>query len=142
MNENIYYTIEPYDDKKIYINDVDSEELLHIELLDCIIVPEISFIDSYKYNVEDDVIDGKECYKISIYNNKENYEYNCWISKENGLVLKEYMRTYWDLIESEEKEENIEETKINYYFDVVTDDDVKKIDFSEYSDYEIVDNTK
>lgn len=138
FEEKICYTISPqYEDKKVYIRRIENEYIYTIELLELVQIHEIKFINSYKYDIKDEKIDEMDSYKLTLYNNNEEfYEYNYWISKENGLLLKEE-----HFVSTLDSNENTKHTSVyKYTFNDVTDEDVKSIDLKEYSDYKIIDN--
>lgn len=138
LNDNICYTIVPHDDKKIYIENADYEDVYTIELLKNSVIPEYSLKETPNYRISDEKINDKDCYKITI--NEENedfYEYNYWIEKETGLLVKEVLKFYTN--ENNEKTNNTHEINYSYSIGTVTEYDVRGINLEDYADYKIVD---
>lgn len=143
---NISYTIfdsnkkEEYriEEKRIAIQTVKDEELFIFNLLRGLKIPQISLFNTYDYELKNDRFNDIECYKITINKNEEVlYEY--WISKENGLLMKEYEKQLTSDLNGNQ-DEVIFEWNYNYTFDIVTDEQVKEINSENYLDYQIVDN--
>ena len=128
--EKIEYRVEShYNDKKIYVNNNVNTNLYTVELLDTLIINNFSLKNKYK--VEEDKINDIDCYKINI-NSKNNdvYEYIYWISKENGLLIKQE-------IKYQSNGENYDNQCLyDYEFNVVTDYDVREVNLEEYPNYQ------
>lgn len=136
LNKNEKYEIvSHYEDKKIYIGSAENERLFTVQSLELLTVPNFSLFGYYNYDMSIGQINQEECYKIDIYNKKiDAYEYSYWISKDTGLLLKE------EKYVTDGEINNLQCVQYNYFFDVVTDEEVKMIDLQNYSEYEIIDN--
>ncbi len=135
FDKNVYYLIEKVDnDKKIYIENTSGKTIRTVEILENLVIPQYTSKNSYTYKIISDSINNKECYKISIYNkNSDVFEYNYWIEKESGLLLKNNLKYYADMKTKINEEEYI----YNYNFD--TNLEIEEINLNEYLDYEIID---
>jgi len=122
-----------YNDKKIYINNNTDTNLYTTELLYTLVIPQFSLIDNYK--IEEDRINEINCYKINI-NDKDSEvnEYTYWISKDNGLLIKQEIQYKVN------GENHNEQCSYDYEFDSVTDYDVREVNLDEYSDYKKIIN--
>lgn len=74
FKNNICYTINPYyNDKKIYIENIEYQKIHSIELLEYLIVPQYSFMKSITYKIDTDIVDNKECYNVTINEKKKKF---------------------------------------------------------------------
>lgn len=130
--------------EKIYV----SNSMKYIQVIKGEQISELEFIYAllkgnsmkYKYIGEED-INGHSCYVFTLTQTQETtdsedktsyvieYTDKYYIDKETGLVIQEEKK--------QSDKEDILKRIYHYTFDVVTDEDVKKVNLEDYPDYEI-----